>query len=137
MNSKEMLEHVEPFYEMILSTLILSNNSSLSWKRDSEKLIDFICESYNIEHLSEDYKEMILNTINNLSLVNEYKGLRREHDFNDEYSEIEIAYNMKGQALLQLKKLINFYKIMDSQWKVNLIMMTQQVILLHLDFKQS
>ena len=108
MNSKEMLKHVEPFYEMILSTLILSNNSSMSWKRDSEKLIEFICESYNLDHLKEDYKEMILNTINNLSLVNEYKGLRREHDFNDEYSEIEIAYNMKGQALLQLKKADKF-----------------------------
>ena len=108
MDSKEMLKYVEPFYEMILATLILSNNSSMSWKRDSTKLIDFICESYDLTHLASDYKEMILNTINNLSLVSEYKGLRGEHNFNDEYSEIEIAYNMKGQALLQLKKADKF-----------------------------
>lgn len=105
MNSKELLKNVEPLYEMIMATSILSNNSSINWKADSGKLIDFICDSYELSHLKEDYKELILCTINNLSLVNEYKGLRREHNFNDEYSEIEIAYNMKGQVLLQLKNI--------------------------------
>ena len=105
MDSKELLKHVEPLQEMIMATSILSNNSCLNWKKDSEKLIDFICDSYELSHLANDYKELILCTINNLSLVKEYRGLRREHNFNDEYSEIEIAYNMKGQVLLQLKNI--------------------------------
>lgn len=105
MDNNELLKNVEPLQEMIMATSILSNNSCVAWKQDSEKLIDFICDSYNISHLANEYKELILNTINNLSLVNEYKGLRREHNFNDEYSAIEIAYNLKGQVLLQLKNI--------------------------------
>lgn len=105
MNSKELLKHVEPLQEMIMATSILSNNSSIEWKKDSTKLIEFICGAYDLSDLVEDYKELILCTINNLSLVKEYRGLRREHNFNDEYSEIEVAYNMKGQALLQLKNI--------------------------------
>ena len=105
MDQKELLKHVEPLQEMIMATTILSNNSSIEWRNDSAKLIEFICDAYELSHLAEDYKNLILYTINNLSLVNEYRGLRREHNFNDEYSEIELAYNMKGQAILQLKNI--------------------------------
>lgn len=110
MNSKELLKNIEPLNEMLMATSILSNNSSLEWKRDAGKLIEFICSAYELNHLVDDYKELILNTVNNLSLVNEYKGLRREHNFNDEYKEIEIVYNLKGQILLQLKNIDNNLK---------------------------
>ncbi len=110
MNSKELLKNIEPLNEMLMATSILSNNSSLKWKSDSAKIIDFICDAYELSHLKNDYKELILETVNNLSLVNEYKGLRREHNFNDEYSEIEIVYNLKGQILLQLKNIDNNLK---------------------------
>ena len=110
MNAKQLLLNVEPLNEMIMATSILSNNSSLEWKKDAAKLIEFICDSYNLNHLVNDYQELILDTVNNLSLVNEYKGLRREHQFNDEYSEVEIVYNLKGQILLQLKNIDNNLK---------------------------
>ena len=110
MNSKAILQNIEPLNEMLMATSILSNNSCLKWKSDSAKIIEFICDAYDLNHLVDDFKELILNTINNLTLVNEYKGLRREHNFNDEYSEIEIAYNLKGQILLQLKNIDNNLK---------------------------
>lgn len=110
MNSKAILQNIEPLNEMLMATSILSNNSSLKWKSDSAKIIEFICDAYDINYLVDDFKELILNTVNNLSLVNEYKGLRREHNFNDEYSEIEIIYNLKGQIILQLKNIDNNLK---------------------------
>lgn len=110
MNSKDLLKNIEPLNEMLMATSILSNNSSFEWKKDAAKIIEFICQSYELNYLINDYKELILETVNNLSLVNEYKGLRREHRFNDEYSEIEIVYNLKGQILLQLKNIDNNLK---------------------------
>lgn len=112
MDAKRLLSNIEPLNEMLMATSILSNNSSLEWKKDAAKLIEFICDAYELNHLVSDYKELILNTVNNLSLVNEYKGLRREHQFNDEYNEIEIVYNLKGQILLQLKNIDNNLKQM-------------------------
>lgn len=110
MNSKELLQNIEPLNEMLMATSILSNNSSLEWKKDAAKIIEFICDAYELNHLVDDYKTLILNTVNNLSLVNEYKGLSREHQFNDEYTEVEIVYNLKGQILLQLKNIDNNLK---------------------------
>ena len=59
MNSKELLKNVEPLYEMIMATSILSNNTCKNWKEDSSKLIEFICDSYDLSHLKEDYKKLI------------------------------------------------------------------------------
>ena len=52
MDNNELLKNVEPLQEMIMATSILSNNSCVAWKQDSEKLIDFICDSYNISHVA-------------------------------------------------------------------------------------
>jgi hypothetical protein len=39
MNSKAILQNIEPLNEMLMATSILSNNSSLKWKSDSAKII--------------------------------------------------------------------------------------------------
>lgn len=97
-----LLEQNEALKEILLATSILSNNSNPAWREDSSKLIKFICKAYNIEDLAESYIDVITNKIDNLSLINEYKGLRQSHEFDDEYTEIDSFYDLKGKTLLQL-----------------------------------
>ena len=100
-----LLEQNEALKEILLATSILSNNSNRMWREDSSKLIEFICKTYNIEDLKECYVDLITNKIDNLSLINEYKGLRQGHEFDDEYSEIDSFYDLKGKTLLQLAEI--------------------------------
>lgn len=97
-----LLDNNEALREILLATTILSNNSNPAWVRDSSKLINFICEAYGIEDLANNYIEIITRQIDNLSLINEYKGLKQAYQFDDEYTEMDSFYDLKGKTLLQL-----------------------------------
>lgn len=103
MDIKKLLENTEVANEIIMATSILSNNSNKAWVEDSTKLIEFICNSYNMGDLAKDYVHVITKEINNLSLIDEYRGLKGLHEFNDEYSPIDSFYDLKGKTLLRLK----------------------------------
>ena len=109
--NKEILDNIEIINEILMSTTLLSNNSCLKWKQDSYKLIEFICEAYDVNHLKDEFCRVITQEVNNLSLINEYSGLRREHEFSDEYSELELIYNLKGKTLV---KIANIDKKLES-----------------------
>ena len=100
--NKILLENNEMLKEILLATSILSNNSNPAWVNDSSKLIKFICQAYNLEDLTNNYIKIITREIDNMSLINEYKGLKQAHEFDDEYSEMDSFYELKGKTLLQL-----------------------------------
>lgn len=97
-----LLDNNEAFKEILLATSILSNNSNPAWVRDSSKLINFICKAYEIDDLAPHYIDIVTKQIDNLSLINEYKGLKQAHQFDDEYTEMDSFYDLKGKTLLQL-----------------------------------
>ena len=100
--NKILLENNEALKEILLATSILSNNSNPAWVSDSSKLIKFICQAYKIEDLTDSYIKIITREIDNMSLINEYKGLKQAHQFDDEYTEMDSFYDLKGKTLLQL-----------------------------------
>lgn len=98
------LNNVESFEQMILSTSLLSNNSSIAWKNDSKKIIDFICESYDISKKEcNKYKNIIIEEISNLCLLQEYVGLQELKEYDEEYSELDFYYDIKGKILTRIK----------------------------------
>lgn len=98
------LNNVESFEQMILATSLLSNNSSIAWKNDSKKIIEFICESYDISKSDcNKYKDIIIEEISNLCLLQEYVGLQELKEYDEEYSELDFYYDIKGKILTRIK----------------------------------
>lgn len=98
------LNNVESFDQMILSTSLLSNNSSIAWKNDSRKIIDFICQAYEISKRNQEkYSNIIIEEISNLCLIQEYIGLQELKEYDEEYTELDFYYDVKGRILKRIK----------------------------------
>lgn len=98
-------ENIELTKQIILYTTLLSNNASNSWEEDCGKIIDFICSAYNSNNLVDDYKRLISYDISNLSMINETKLIFNKKEYNDDFSDLEILYDIKSRSMIIIKML--------------------------------
>lgn len=108
MDSKKLLENIEQTKQILLSTTLLSNNISSVWITEAKKLVYFICKAYDINEDINDYCELIVDEVSNLSLINEYKGLRSIKKYNEEYTDLDLLYDLKGKELVQISLIDRF-----------------------------
>ena len=106
---KELLEDIELTKQIIQYTTLLSNNSSNDFDLDAKRIIDFISDSYNDKN-KEAYYDLILYQISNLSLNNEMDLLFNSRKYNDNFSELEIFYSIKGKCMLTINQISEMIK---------------------------
>lgn len=101
-------KNYEAFYNMVLSTTIMSNSMTSSLREDCEKIIEFIGKSYNMddEHIA-DCNGIITDKISRLGLTTEQQATYNGRVYGKDYSDDEILFDVKGDVLTRLSQLGN------------------------------
>lgn len=96
----------EPFYNMILSTTIMSNAICPAFVEDSNRIIDFIGNAYRLDKkLIEDCKSFILDELVTLGLTTDQRAIYGSRRFGDEYSDRDVLFDIKGDVLTKLQEM--------------------------------
>lgn len=100
----KFLENIEMTKQIILYTTILSNNASEEWEKDAKKIIDLICESYKATS-NKEYYRLISYDLSNLSSKREYQLMFNTAQYDDEFENLDVYYDIKGKALTTISQL--------------------------------
>lgn len=100
----KFLDNIEMTKQIILYTTLLSNNASEAWEADVKKIIDFICDSYQDES-KKDYYKLICYDLSNLSSEREYKLLFNKEQYDKNFSDLDVYYDIKGKAIVNIEQL--------------------------------
>ena len=100
-----MIKNLEEFKQILTSTTLLSNSYSKEWKNDAVIIIEFMSKAFEIEDETDTIINVILNEISNLSLVQEYNAIKSNRDYNTEYTEEDILYDIKGKIIAYIDKI--------------------------------
>ena len=73
---KKLFSHPNALEQIILFTTLLSNNCSSAWCEDCKKIVDFICEAYDIATLKDTFYYVVTEEISNMALAREYNGFK-------------------------------------------------------------
>ena len=73
---RKVFEHYRAFYNMVLSTNILSNKSNEEFEKNASNIIDFIGESFKLDSsLVAECKKIILDDLTILSIMADCNAL--------------------------------------------------------------
>lgn len=103
---KNIFNNYEAFYNMVLSTTIMSNVQSTKFKEDSSKIIDFIGKSYKLDkELVCECEELINNKLSSLALVLDQEAVSSCRNVNNEFTDIDILLDIKCDVITKLQGL--------------------------------
>ena len=106
------LENIEMSKQIILYTTLLSNNASDEWENDAKKIIDIICDSYKSES-KKDYYNLISYELSNLSSKREYQLLFNGVEYDKNFDNLDVYYDIKGKALTTIDQLAKRLELMN------------------------
>lgn len=113
-----IFENYDVFYNMVLSTTIMSNSQSEKFVVDSEKIIDFIGNAYNLdEDFISQCKQTILGDLMSLNLFKEQLAIYASRNIEEELSDSEALFDIKGEVLTRLHSMSNLKSPeINSNW---------------------
>ena len=100
----KFLENIEMTKQIILYTTLLSNNASAEWEDDAKKIVDFICDSYQAGS-KKDYYKLISYDLSNLSSEREYRLLFNKEQYDKNFNDLDVYYDIKGKAIVTIEQL--------------------------------
>lgn len=101
---KLFFKHYEAFYNMVLSTTIMSNAPCTSFIDDSTRIIDFIGKAYRLdENTISECSDFILNDLTTLGLATDQLAVYGNRQFGDEYADSDVLFDIKGDVLTKLQ----------------------------------
>lgn len=110
---EQVFKNYEAFYNMVLSTTILTNKLNEQFEKDATQIIDFIGNAYGLdEGLIEQCKKLILNDLMSISLISDATALYSRRTFEVECLEVDALYDIKCDVLSKL----------DSMFKDNTLL---------------
>ncbi len=102
----KIFKHYETFYNMVLSTIIMSNAQTPELKIDSQRIIEFIGKAYMLcDDLIEECKSIILEQLIFLGLTNDIEAARSDRKYDSNYSNEDVLFEIKGDALEKLQNM--------------------------------
>lgn len=102
----KFFENYEAFYNMVLSTTVMSNALSPAFIADAEKVIHFIGKAYRLDDdFIEDCSSLILNDLTLLGLHTDQLAIYGDRTLWDEYSDKDVLFDIKGDVLTKLQKM--------------------------------
>ena len=102
----DVFKNYSAFYNMVLSTTIMTNALSKEFKDDAKKIICFIGKSFK---LSDDFisesTSFILDKLVALGLTTDQQAIYSSREYGEEYSEEDALFDIKGDVLSKLQSL--------------------------------
>lgn len=103
---ESIFENYDAFYNMVLSTTIMSNTPSEEFNADSEKIIDFIGKAYGINaSVVKQCKKIVLEDLAELALTSDRLAIYSERRYGDALSQLDILGDIKCDVLAKLAKM--------------------------------
>ena len=103
---EEIFKHYEAFYNMVLSTTIMSNSPTAEFEKDADKIIKFIGDAYKLEDaLVEECKGIILGDLATLGLSTDQQAVYGMRSFGDSFSARDVLFDIKSDVLTKLQRL--------------------------------
>ena len=103
---KRIFDNYEPFYNMLLSTTLMSNSVSAEFIDDGRKIIDFIAKAYRLDDsFIELCDELILDDLTQLGRTIDQKAVYAERLYGDELELEEAVFDIKGDVLSVIERL--------------------------------
>ncbi|MBR2988308.1 MAG: hypothetical protein IKC64_01135 [Clostridia bacterium] len=103
---KRIFDNYEPFYNMLLSTTLMSNSVSAEFIDDGRKIIDFIAKAYRLDDsFIELCDELILDDLTQLGRTIDQKAVYAERLYGDELDLEEAVFDIKGDVLSVIERL--------------------------------
>ena len=113
---EKIFENYEVFYNMIMSTTLLSNSHNEVYAHDAGKIIDFYAEAYGLNNdLAKNMKQVILFDLINFGLNSDKevekqnRAFDRNYDINDKINEVKC--NVLDEIEVLCKRYEYFQKI--------------------------
>lgn len=101
---KNIFENYDAFYNMVLCTTIMSNAQTEEYKKDAEKIIQFIGEAYKFQvDFINNCKTLILDKLITLGLITDQQAVYSSREFGDNYSDDDALFDIKGDVLSKLQ----------------------------------
>lgn len=103
---KKIFKNYEVFYNMVLSSTIMSNSFSEDFETDSKKIIDFIGRAFEKdENFIQNATDVIHNQLNTLALTTDQQAIYSNRKFGEVYSEDDSVFDIKGDVLVTLNNI--------------------------------
>lgn len=103
---KDIFLNYESFYNMLLSTTIMSNSKTPEYDSDMNVILDFVGKAYKLdEKIIEKCKQLILEDLSSLSLTNDQLAVYSARTYGDTYSDNDVLFDIKGDVLIKLESL--------------------------------
>ena len=103
-----LLKNYEPFYNMVLSTTIMSNTNTRQFKNDANKIISFIGKAYKFdEEFIMTCQNVILDELDSLSLTTDQAAVYSNRKYGEPYSDKDALFDIKGDVLSKLHNLVD------------------------------
>lgn len=103
---KKIFENFEVFYNMVLSSAIMSNSFSEDFESDSRKIIEFIGKAFEKDDdFIQTATDIIHNKLNTLALTTDQQAIFSNRNFGDVYSDEDSIFDIKGDVLVTLNKI--------------------------------
>ncbi len=104
--TKRMLENYDTFYNMVMSTTIMSNAITESFRKDARVIIDFIGRAYNMsDDFIDNAADVILNDLISLGLTADQQAVYSGRTYGEEYTDKDVLFDIKGDVLNTLHSL--------------------------------
>ncbi len=113
-----MLENYDAFYNMVLSTTIMSNAHGESFAQDATAIINFVGQAYR---LSDDFiagaTDIILNKLISLGLTADQQAVYSSREYGSVYTDEDVLFDIKGDVLNTLHTLSQEKNLnINSSW---------------------
>ncbi len=101
---KEIFKNYETFYNMVLSTTIMSNNQNYDLINDDKKIIDFIGQAHKFDQNFIDYcKKVITEDLIRLARTTDQQAIYNSRRFGEQYTDEDSLFDIKGDVLYILQ----------------------------------
>ncbi len=102
----KIFENYGAFYNMVLSTTIMSNSPTKEYEKDAKKIIDFIGKAYKLNGEFIEYcTSLILNELSSLALTTDQEAVYSSRKYGDVYGEKDVLFDIKGDVLSKLQNI--------------------------------
>lgn len=102
----EIFKNYEVFYNMVLSTTIMSNARSEQLTQDSKKIIDFIGKSYELgDEFINDCADIIINELSSLGKTTDQLAVYANRSIDEFVTDSDSLFDIKGDVLATLQSI--------------------------------
>jgi hypothetical protein len=103
---KKVFDNYEAFYNMVLSTTIMSNAPSVEYEEDAKKIIEFIGGAYGLDKDFIAYcSDVILGDLARLGRTIDQLAVYSDRAYGDCYTQDDALFDIKGDVLATLQRI--------------------------------